>query len=317
MSASVSYSNINVINTVDRIIRKKGEYGDGLKLLKASNAIIAEALAHDGTVEQSIRDALNDGDGDGDGDGDNDNPQDSDELRDFEVFLKAQRERVKGLAQMHIHTSQHTEAFMTALQEIKTEISNNTIHKHNNANDDNDNDDEEAANISPPDYEVILQTKIELQTTRLARNINSNAHPEMIKIQEKLREPTHNHDQDIELEISNTESSETFKCPITQKVMQNPQRNKSCGHHYSLEGIQSHLRSKKACPIYGCRNKHVTMDQLEDDVEMMMKIKRFEKRSETEKRMRLTQTQDLDGNYENDGNDRNSMGDAGGFTVVE
>ncbi len=54
---------------------------------------------------------------------------------------------------------------------------------------------------------------------------------------------------------------------------------------------------------------NVNMNQLEEDVEMKMKVKRAVKRLEQEKKMRLTQADDLD--------EEDIMDDDAGFTVLE
>jgi hypothetical protein len=193
---------------------------------------------------------------------------------------------------------------MNALDEIKSDIQTNNRTTQQNPHNDPDQD-EKDVKLSPPDFEAILQTKIEVHSQTLASSSPPQTHPDTIKIHEKLREtiPQQAHgsgvdadddDDELEIEESNAESSENYKCPITGLLMENPRRNSQCGHYYSLQGIRFHLQKKRACPVPGCRNQRVTMDQLEEDYEFELKIKRFQKRMETEKRMRLTQTEDVE-----------------------
>lgn len=303
----------NAINTASRAAQKRNEFDQNLKHLFAINGMIADTLAHDGDLERSIRQALNSGNENDEAN--SSSSQDQKEIRDFENFLAEQRERVKQVAKFQVSVQAHTQAYFTAMQEIQNEIRTGAITKYNNGNnegkeDDKDDDDDALLQLQPPDYEVILQTKIELHTSRSTAAQNQN-HPELTKIQENLREPSTQaqHDQDLELEIAEGESSHNYNCPITAQPMTDPVKNKVCGHYYSLKGIRFHLRSKRACPVPGCKNMNVNMNQLEEDVEMKMKVKRAVKRLEQEKKMRLTQADDLD--------EEDIMDDDAGFTVLE
>ncbi|KAL7556574.1 hypothetical protein ACA910_016216 [Epithemia clementina (nom. ined.)] len=81
--------------------------------------------------------------------------------------------------------------------------------------------------------------------------------------------------EDVQIvETSNQQSgyyrADKKRCPITAQVLENPVRNKVCGHVYSRKGIElllQQMRQRKAtvkcpCPVAGCNNQAVTKTQL-------------------------------------------------------
>jgi SUMO ligase MMS21 Smc5/6 complex component len=124
----------------------------------------------------------------------------------------------------------------------------------------------------------------------------------MIRIKENLGEPTANDDDDIQVEMPNQDSSNQYKCPVTQRLIENPVRNKVCGHVYDLAGFRFWMRGHQTrkCPISGCTNATACESQLEEDVEFQMKLRRFVKRGEQERqnRMNQSQSQNLDQSFE-------------------
>jgi len=267
-----NYTSGASVAAADQVLRKESEFIQAVKKLDANNLILAQLLAHGGSIENSVNGALK---------------EDDEGQRDFQSFLQEQRERVKGMTEMHIKTARHTDAFISAVNQVRTDILNAEI---NNA--------EETADEKPPDYELILRTKLELQKQQNETMAISLQYEQMMqKVKERLREPTQrsnaDDDDDIEIEISNTESSAEFKCPITAQFMQKPMRNKVCKHVYEDAGIKLILKKKTQCPIAGCNNRHVTLDQLEEDMELQLKIARFVKREEQQKRMRMDQIADF------------------------
>jgi hypothetical protein len=270
----------STIHGADCIIGKKNEFKDNIKNLNARNKIGAESLAHGGSLESTVRVALQ-----------NDDPKAWD---NFEAFLGEHREKVKKFTESHIHLSRKVDAFIGALEEVKQEI----IQQQQQPSDD----------AKPPDYEVILQTKMELLKQQLDDESPSiENHPWMVKTKYNLREVAKTRtgngddddDDDVQVEFSNNESSNEYKCPITGRYMEDPMRNTVCGHVYDFGGIKFYMGSKRSkhCPVPGCANRQVTMSQIEQDVEMQLKVKRFLKRMEQERQQRMSQTQDVDDDF--------------------
>ena len=294
-------SNNNVIRNANNLKNRDEEFGGELGVLVAHNNIIAELISHDGSVEKSIRTALQVGSSDADGDGD------QTEWNEFQTFLDSQRRRIHALAEMHIDTQQYNKAVLQSLNEITNETQK-----------------------KDSDYQSIFPAKIEVNMTKIKSQANANSsqsqpHEFTLHIQQKLREPMSKEEQsDDEIEMDTTCQVSDFKCPVTGGLMTHPYRNKVCGHTYELDGIKFYLRTKNTCPVAGCSNTQVSMSDLEEDVELAMNIKRYARGLEREKRMRLSQTdgvEDLDGEDDNDNMDGNGNGNGNGngrgFTVVE
>lgn len=70
----------------------------------------------------------------------------------------------------------------------------------------------------------------------------------------------------------------SVKCPITQVIMKEAMLNKKCKHSYDLNGIQSYLNSRKGkitnCPVSGCTNKNLQMEDLLPNVKLQNLINR-------------------------------------------
>ena len=288
-------SNNNVIRNANNLKRRDKEFASDLGVLAAHNNVMAELISHDGSVEKSIRTALQVDSSDADADGDGDQT----EWNEFQTFLDSQRRRIHALAEMHIDTQQYNKAVLQSLNEITNEEQK-----------------------QDSDYQSIFPAKIEVNMTNIKSQANANSsqpHEFTLHIQQKLREPMSKEEQsDDEIEMDNTYQVSDFKCPVTGRLMTHPYRNKVCGHTYELDGIKFYLRTKHTCPVAGCSNPQVSMSDLEEDVELAMNIKRYSRGLEREKRMRLSQTdgvEDLDGEDDNDNMDGN--GNGRGFTVIE
>uniref|UniRef100_A0A1B0AF63 E3 SUMO-protein ligase NSE2 n=1 Tax=Glossina pallidipes TaxID=7398 RepID=A0A1B0AF63_GLOPL len=58
-----------------------------------------------------------------------------------------------------------------------------------------------------------------------------------------------------------------IKDPLTKLTMQNPVKNRKCGHHYEKSSIVNHINGGgQRCPVVGCANKsYITNADLVDD----------------------------------------------------
>uniref|UniRef100_A0A1B0BRN3 E3 SUMO-protein ligase NSE2 n=1 Tax=Glossina palpalis gambiensis TaxID=67801 RepID=A0A1B0BRN3_9MUSC len=58
-----------------------------------------------------------------------------------------------------------------------------------------------------------------------------------------------------------------IKDPLTKLTMQNPVKNRKCGHHYEKSSIMNHINGGgQRCPVVGCANKsYITSADLVDD----------------------------------------------------
>ena len=125
-------------------------------------------------------------------------------------------------------------------------------------------------------------------------------------------------EEDDELEVMNTQigsgqqqqSSASlidtpFRCPITGLFFSKPVKSRVCNHIYDIDGLRQILGNnntgKANCPIPGCTNKNLILNQVEDDVEMTIKSRRHKNRCEQEQIQRMSQEQDYDNDDDGDG----------------
>jgi SUMO ligase MMS21 Smc5/6 complex component len=101
-----------------------------------------------------------------------------------------------------------------------------------------------------------------------------------------------NDDDDIVVQRSQA-TGNAFKCPITARLMEDAVRNRVCGHSYSKEGIQAHMRRDLRCPVTGCTNQNLKLADLEDDVATQMAVRREQRKEGREKELQASQANDL------------------------
>ncbi len=282
--------------TAAKLIKKEQEYKSCIHAQHVTTTFLADAIALDGLVEKAIFGTLEDG---------------SAEKEDFKSFLETQRNKAKALTEKHISSTRYVDAFISAVKHVKRDIETGV---HSNAPQvPQDQNGVKAESNAPPDFGDILSRQVEKQKTEdSATYLDMKDEPMMKRLREKLREKVagDDDDDDVQFEVQNTESEAQYKCPMTGKLFEDPVRNKLCGHVYDRRGIIFQLQNKKThCPFPGCRNQNVTMSQLEDDLEMKMKVERFKKRAERERKQRLTQDDVFDV-------EDNEMGD-GGTTFID
>lgn len=113
-------------------------------------------------------------------------------------------------------------------------------------------------------------------------------------------------DEDDELTVIDNgnrgnNNATALKCPLTGTHYENPVKNIVCGHVYSKEAIEGHLRCSRKCPVAGCNNKTVSLDNLVADVETQLRVRRQKRRVDAERQRNLSQSLDLD--EDDDGNE--------------
>jgi hypothetical protein len=323
-SHSHSSSSATILAT-DRVLQKEAMFRNGIQKLHASSLLLAETIAISGQVETSLLNDDYENDGNGHGDVNSNN-------QEMDAFMKEQRMKLKALSERHVNSMRYIDAFMNATNSIKTDI----IHQSQNGNGNGatDGNSETAAEAEVPDYETILQTKLEFQKHNIEKDSISVVNEEMARrVRQRLNEKedsnnnqnnanggsggTFDDDDEIEIEIANNQgaqSASSLKCPLTGMLFTNPVRNKVCHHVYDKHAIEQHLRNKKkTCPVMGCNNSNVSMNQLEVDEEMKLKVRRYEHILK-EKKRRDALSQDYDVDFDEEEEDG---GDGAGWTVIE
>lgn len=271
-----------------RAIERQDEYKKNVTLLHFNTKIIAESLSRDSRIA-SILENSDDGTSDG--------------------FLLSARDRLKAIAEGNAKRMYEIEYFVDALKEVRGEVQNeNQV-----------GDGEERADA--PDYERAIHDAMDRVHQR-GENDESRPAPEDHEMSTEIRQalgekipkkrsrPSRGGDDDEDdLEIVNnqTDGIRSLQCPITGMLFVNPVKNKVCHHVYDRAGLDQMLRAKKCtCPVAGCTNRSVTNDQVEEDEEMKLKVKRHKTREEAEKRKR-----------ELEDDDDMEEGGGGGYTVLE
>jgi hypothetical protein len=294
-SRSAATARATIVAT-DRILSKEGQYKQDIAKINARCNLLADYISFGGTVESSLRD-----------EGEDSNDPENVRMDDF---MNEQRMKVKKIAEQNVHSKRYIEAYMAATNAIKSDIIRNS---HNG----NSQEEEEKEDIKAPDYESLLQTQLELAKHNVEKNSIAVKNDEFVrKICKSLNEKIASNadeDDDIQIEVTETNREAEMKCPLTAMLFQDPFRNKVCHHVYEKEAITYHLSMKKACPVTGCTNNHVTMSQLEPDEEMKIKVRRYSK-AQSEKQRRNAMTQDYDVEDEEEEFDG---GNGAGMTVIE
>ena len=239
------------------------------------------------------------------------------------AFLDEQRSRLKRHVVQNAKRARDVEAFCGAVGAVRDDIRMKRQHVANAQLDNDDVDDETANGILAKfdmksgdgvDYEKTILDQMKERTgddgdgdgseEEDLQRFQSNAMVrEMLeRLGEKVQggAKTTGEDDDDDLEVvgdaSGNNHGADLKCPILTTYYGQPLKNTKCGHVYSKQGIEQHLRGhgRKKCPVAGCTNDDVQKRQLVEDVEMAMRVKRFKKKEERQKRAKMSQLDDLD-----------------------
>jgi len=112
-------------------------------------------------------------------------------------------------------------------------------------------------------------------------------------------------DDDDELEMVGGDAAldgNKLKCPITTMLLEQPLKNTACGHVYSRAGVEQLLkgagRRKVGCPVAGCTNADLQRNQLAEDVQTGLQVKRYKQRADRERKAKMSQMEDLDDDEE-------------------
>uniref|UniRef100_A0A7S4IU13 SP-RING-type domain-containing protein n=1 Tax=Odontella aurita TaxID=265563 RepID=A0A7S4IU13_9STRA len=277
------------VHAADRYLAKESEYRSGIRQIQASAALLAERLALKGDIESALLQ----------------HKKDSDEFethcQEAESFLNEQRRRLKTLSEGNVMKMREIDRIVKAVGDVRDEVQQKDFEEQQRSREsaqDSSGQDEiiEDIDTSLPDYETSIMLKIE-QIQEQEEDIDVQDEDFAIEIRNRLGEKESKKrkkrgsaaaDDEEELEIVRNhgaqEQESMFKCPITGRLFENPVKNSVCGHVYSAQGLKHLLKSKNhQCPVAGCTNNKLTKDQVEDDPETVMKVRRYQRRLEQEK----------------------------------
>ena len=236
----------------------------------------------------------------------------------MEAFLAEQRSRLKSHVVQNAKRQRDVEAFCGAVGAVRDDIRMKRQNVANTQLEDDDVDDKKANNIlaqfdlksgEGTDYEKTILDKMKERTTSGEdggeEQFQSNAMVrEMMQtlgeqVSAGSKTTGEDDDDDDDLEMVGGDAAldvNKLKCPITTMLLDQPLRNTVCNHVYSKAGIDQLLkgRRKEKCPVAGCTNGDLQRNQLVEDIQVGMLVKRYKAREERERRNKMSQMDDLD-----------------------
>ena len=197
-------------------------------------------------------------------------------------ILNEHKESLKAIAAQNVERQRYVDTFVRGLTMVRHELSN-----HNN--------DDEQDPTSLPDYNKKIK---DAMTAHKNSQQYLQIHQETLyrQLAEAIGEKLGTDEDEDEIQVTETQNATSLKCPVTGKLYEEPCKNKLCNHVYSRAGIMEYIRSKGGscpCPVGGCGNRGVTVDQLEKDVEMEMLVRRQVRRDDRDAQQRASQAADL------------------------
>eukprot|EP00525_Craspedostauros_australis_P004574 CAMPEP_0198119048 /NCGR_PEP_ID=MMETSP1442-20131203/24108_1 /TAXON_ID= /ORGANISM="Craspedostauros australis, Strain CCMP3328" /LENGTH=280 /DNA_ID=CAMNT_0043777433 /DNA_START=10 /DNA_END=852 /DNA_ORIENTATION=- len=263
---SQNSENSGTVQTVVNVmIRKEGDYRDGIAANISMLNSSARRLVADDTIDRLLKQH-----------GDEEDP------------LQKERDQLKDLMKANIDRDDGITIFLKSLQQI-----GDNCHDENTEN--------YQKELERRMKEVRRKSK---RRSKGANGDDYyKKHKSYQALCEKLGEPVDTsgiaqgdgEDEEEELMVMNTGASEiNLKCPLMGTLMEDPVKNQVCGHVYSSEAIRSHIQraTRKQCPVPGCSNTRLAVSQLKPDREMAILVRREKKRQQQErdKQQRNTQT---------------------------
>lgn len=199
-----------------------------------------------------------------------------------EEITEEYRQSLKTFAKDNVAKERQLKAYMNA---IKVVTENHSSSQEND--DENENESQD------------FQQQMEASYTKELQTIENNS--VMVTQEQKYlklcRQLGQEEDQDDELAIVNPNSTDSvarIKCPITAIIMDEPVRSKVCMHAFTKAAILNHLTMSRFCPMPGCGNDRMTRNELEDDPDTALLVRRHKKRKEHAKRSRAQAQSALD-----------------------
>ena len=262
--------------TADRILRE--DFDRQVKMIHIMTGLLAERLRDGGDLAQALE---NDTD-----------------------FIQEQKNRLIALAETNAQQMQFIHDFKDALNQVRDKCVNDDDIENNN--DDVNHDGSKEDETSTKDYGKILEDFLHKNGSNKRKQQNNNFYRGKFvrTIRTKLGEQV-TKDTDLEMVMPSSSEENSMKCPIKGTLFEDPVINMICKHTYDRDGLVHHRKSGKSqCPIPGCPNSN--LDQIEDDIEMKLKVQQYNKRLQRIQRAKEEEVDDtniLDEEEETDNND--------------
>ncbi|KAG7361232.1 zinc-finger MIZ type domain containing protein [Nitzschia inconspicua] len=242
------------INTplLNGMLRKEKAFRDEIEWNQVNVMSFASRLARGGTLEQLLGDE----------------------------HMQKYRQSLKEITHENVVNGRQVTAYMRALQHLAHDHDGRPNDGHHNNNNNNNN------NVMDEDE---VQAKLETAVKNERQKIDTNSieitqETPYLELCKELGERQGNEDDEIAV-VNNNMDEVALKCPLTAVLMEDPVKNKFCGHSYSREAIMNHIRfsggrKKCVCPVAGCTNRTVDESQLEEDKLTETLVRRYKKRQQ-------------------------------------
>lgn len=200
---------------------------------------------------------------------------------ELKVFMLEQKLRLVKAAEQNVTLDRKIDAFEMALSAVTTAL---------------------QRNHEEQDYETLVASEIEKATSQLPA-VDLQQAPRVRELQIALDLPTLCDNEEDELQVLASNSTQNLKCPISAAIFEDPVRNKVCKHVYSRNALVQFLAQAKrkrncACPVFGCSNQNLTLESCEPDQTTAMSVKRHERKQAHQLELRMSQAANVDSDGE-------------------
>jgi hypothetical protein len=256
MSSRYTNTQSPAVSICNSLLGKETAYGNPMRENKGLCVSTAASLGAGGELEETLM-AMAKQVGDGSG-----------MQEEIAVFLQAQRDRVKKVAEKHVQNGVYLDRFVGSLQTLKQQETAKA-------------DEEKKEGKEATDHGKRLKEIFAKKQNEKAAPMQQDDHYR--NVCERMGETLGalpGADDEIEMVGNSASQSSSLKCMITMQLMEDAVKNSVCGHVYSRAGILDYIQQRKTarkpchCPVPGCGNNNVTDNQLEEDFFTKNEVKR-------------------------------------------
>jgi hypothetical protein len=263
---------------LDSISQKEAAYKDGIKQNHAHCTTAAANISDSGNIESILMMMTKETEG-----------KALISQEEVQAFLDEQRGRLKKLAEQNVDRDRTVDIFVSSVRQLRQRVlteSNNT--------------DTEGNAAVATDYEEQLKLLMDAEEKR-RQGSQLDVHQETYyrevstALGEKDMYAKKPADDDIEV-VQTGPNTVSLLCPVTRALFEDPVKSKVCAHVFSRVGIMHMIGNKGycQCPVAGCNNGRITMEQLEDDVATATMVRKEKRREDAAHKARASQAANVD-----------------------
>ncbi len=205
-------------------------------------------------------------------------------------FTQECREKLKALASDNVTKARQLKAYVSAIRVVIAQAEQGNTQENEDPNNNNNNN-------NTNEFKEQMETEYaKAMETISANSVKVTQEASYLELCKTLGE-NNDEDEDDELAVVNdggsSNSSSKIKCPLTMAFMEDPVRSKVCKHSFGRDAIYHYLRTSNTqnrnrngarCPVPGCINGSMTINELEEDPETKMRVRRHKKRESASRR---------------------------------